>query len=244
VQISSALGSTIGQVFKLNERRIVTLVAAGAAGGIAATFNAPIAGVMFAIEVILGDFGIRQFSTIVVSSVTASAVARAVLGNSPAFAVPAYELRSPWELPLYLGLGLIAGFGALAFMKTLYLSEDLFERWRVPPITAILILFEMTGDYRIILPLMFATVKRQRLQAAAGTKLAEFALKPGEAAVGKRLKDLALPGDCVIVSIHRGGRVIVPRGNTQLLAGDRVTALLGACPVDAVRQVLRGEQQK
>jgi CIC family chloride channel protein len=133
VQIGAALGSTIGQVFKLSDRRIITLVASGAAAGIAATFNAPIAGVMFAIEVILGDFDIKNLSTMVISAVTASVVGRAVLGDFPAFTVPAYELNSPWELPLYLGLGIVAGFGAMLFMKTLYLMEDVFDNWKFPP---------------------------------------------------------------------------------------------------------------
>jgi len=133
VQIGAALGSTIGQVFKLSDRRIITLVASGAAAGIAATFNAPIAGVMFAIEVILGEFGIQNLSTMVVSAVTASVVSQAVLGDFPAFNVPAYALNSPWELPLYLVLGVIAGFGAMLFMKVLYFMEDVFDHWRFPP---------------------------------------------------------------------------------------------------------------
>ena len=133
VQIGSALGSTIGQVFKLSERRVVNLVACGAAGGIAATFNAPIAGVMFALEVILGDFGFQNLTTMVISAVTASVVSRAVLGDNPAFTVPAYSLNSPWELLLYLGLGIVAGLGAMLFVKMLYFMEDVFDKWKFPP---------------------------------------------------------------------------------------------------------------
>lgn len=531
VQIGSALGSTIGQFLKLNERRIVNLVASGAAAGIAATFNAPIAGVMFAQEVILGDFGIQAFSTVVVSAVTASAVSRAVLGDAPAFQVPAYALKSPWELVLYLGLGVIAALSAMAFVKTLYLFEDVFERWKIPPylkpavgglglgglgfflpqvfgtgfetiertlagnlglvllvvlvfgkilatsltlgsgasggvfapalfigavlggaygeiahllfpdvtatsgayamvgmaavfagaarapITAIIILFEMTQDYHIILPLMFATVistalvrwlepesiytlklklrgidvrarkdanlmrailveeamtpaaeltpvtpemplaeiarlfqetshhgfivldgrgelygvialsdleralesgnadaqvgnictrdvvtaypdetlddalrhfgaldvgripvvdqrqprrllgvlrrsdivrayshalvdkhqrdyrlARLRLEAATGTELVEVDLNSGDAAVGKRLKEIPLPTDCVVVSIRRGGRVIVPRGNTQFVPGDRIIALTVANETNTLRRILHEGQ--
>jgi CIC family chloride channel protein len=133
VQIGSALGSTIGQVFKLSERRVVNLVAAGAAAGIAATFNAPIAGVMFAVEVILGELGIQMLSTIVVAAVTASVVSRAALGDFPAFSVPAYTLKSPWELPLYLGLGVASALGSLAFVRALYFCEDTFDDWKFPP---------------------------------------------------------------------------------------------------------------
>ena len=132
VQIGAALGSTIGQVFKLSERRIITLVASGAAAGIAATFNAPIAGVMFAIEVILGDFSIKNLSTMVISAVTASVVSRSVLGDFPAFIVPPYKMYNLWEIPLYLGLGVVAGLGALLFMKSLYFMEDIFDRWKFP----------------------------------------------------------------------------------------------------------------
>ena len=133
VQIGAAIGSTIGQHFKLNERRVITLVAAGSAGGVAATFNAPIAGVMFALEVILADFGVRAFSTIVISAVTASVVSRAVLGDHPAFDVPGtYLLQSPWELFFYLGLGALAAICSLLYMRVLYFSEDVFERWRFP----------------------------------------------------------------------------------------------------------------
>lgn len=527
VQIGAASGSTLGQLFKLNERRVINLVAAGAAGGIAATFNAPIAGVIFALEVILGDFAIQTFSGIVVSAVTASVVSRAVLGDSPAFAVPAYALKSPWELALYLGLGVVSGLGALAFVKTLYFMEDLFDGWNFPPylkpavgglglgllgyfvpqvfgtgfdtiektlngdiglallvilifgkilattltlgsgssggvfapalfigavlggaygeiahlafpdltaasgayamvgmaavfagaarapITAIIILFEMTQDYRIILPLMFATVvstiiaerietesiytlklklrgidvrakkdlnlmrsilveeamtpvtdvttvtpatpltelarqfqetghhgfvvlddrnelygvvalsdleraletgetdltvrdicttgvvttfpdetlddalrhfgaldvgripvvdrhkprqiigllrrsdivhayshalvdkhqhdhhiARLRLESLTGTEFVEIDLRVGDVAVGKCLKEIALPSDSVIVSIRRGGQVIIPRGNTRLLAGDRVVALASKATSEGLRQTL------
>jgi len=133
VQIGAALGSTFGQIFRLNERRVVNLVASGAAAGIAATFNAPIAGVMFAIEVILGGFELRNLSTLVISAVTASVVSRAALGDSPAFSVPVYSLNSPLELPLYLILGIFAALGAILFVRLLYFMEDVFDKWKFPP---------------------------------------------------------------------------------------------------------------
>ena len=132
VQIGSALGSAVGQWLRLPDERIRMLVACGAAGGIAATFNAPIAGVFFAMEVILGEFATRAFSMVVLSSVIASVVARASLGNNPAFVVPTYSLLSPWEIGLYFGLGLIAAPVAVAFTRILYASEDLFNGWHIP----------------------------------------------------------------------------------------------------------------
>jgi chloride channel protein, CIC family len=130
VQIGSALGSTVGQVLKMSDERIRNLVACGAAGGIAATFNAPIAGVLFALEVILGDFSARYFSTVVVSAVTASVVSRIAFGNAPAFLVMPYELVSPWELLLYALMGVLAAFVAVAFVWVLYRVEDLFDAWQ------------------------------------------------------------------------------------------------------------------
>jgi len=137
VQIGSALGSTVGQWLKVDMRRLRTLVGCGAAAGIAATFNAPVAGALFAVEVILGDFGVAQFSPIVISSVAATVISRHFLGDFPAFEVPAYTLEHPSELLAYAGLGILAGFVALAFIRTLYKSEDAFERLALPlPIRA------------------------------------------------------------------------------------------------------------
>lgn len=132
VQIGSAIGSSIGQIMKVSADRMKTLVGCGAAAGIAATFNAPIAGTMFALEVILGDFGIATFSPIVISSVTATAVSRHFLGDIPAFHVPAYKLVSAWEFPLYLLLGIFCACVGVVFAKTLYKFEDFFDNFKFP----------------------------------------------------------------------------------------------------------------
>jgi CIC family chloride channel protein len=131
-QIGSALGSTVGQLFRLSDDRVRSLVACGAAGGIAATFNAPIAGSVFALEVILSQFHATYFGAVVISAVVADVVAHLFEGDARAFSVPEYILVSPWELLLYALLGLLAALIAVGFTRLLYLSEDLWEKLRFP----------------------------------------------------------------------------------------------------------------
>ncbi len=95
-----------------------------AAAGIAATFNAPLAGVAFAVEIILGSAAIRTFSPIVVASVIATAISRWLLGNAPAFVVPVTSLESELELINYVVLGLVAGLVGVGFIRMLYNIED------------------------------------------------------------------------------------------------------------------------
>ncbi len=132
VQIASAIASTLGQIARLREDNVRLLVAAGAAGGISATFNAPIAGVFFALEVILRHFNVRNFSVVVLSSVVADAIGHAYFGDHPAFLIPRYRLESALELPLYALLGILAAVAALAFILILYKSEDTFDRLALP----------------------------------------------------------------------------------------------------------------
>ena len=131
-QIGSAIGSTLGQLLNLSDERVRNLVACGAAGGIAATFNAPIAGAIFALEVILGQFHTTYFGAVVISAVVADVIAHISEGDIRAFQVPEYTLISPWELLLYALLGILAAVTAVAFTRTLYLSEDLWDKLRIP----------------------------------------------------------------------------------------------------------------
>ncbi len=131
VQIGSALGSSIGQLLRLSDDRISNLVACGAAAGIAATFNAPIAAVIFALEVVMGGrFSVRYFSSVVVSAVAASVIGRVVFSDVPAFNIPfEYGIQSLWEYPLYAILGVLAAVTGVAFVVVLYWTEDLFDSW-------------------------------------------------------------------------------------------------------------------
>jgi CIC family chloride channel protein len=134
VQIGSTLGSTIGQRLHLSDDRVRNLVACGAAAGIATTFNAPIAGVLFALEVILGSFGVRYFSSVVVASVAASVIGRSVWGSSPSFQVPLeYGINSLWEFAFYPILGILAGLLGVLYTRSIYWSEDRFDGWKGVP---------------------------------------------------------------------------------------------------------------
>ncbi len=134
VQIGSTVGSAVGQLLKLNSNDLKVLVGCGAAAAITATFNTPIAGVLFAIELILLELRTRSFVPLVISTVFATIISRAYLGSQPAFLIPTYELESPNELILYLILGLLAGLVGLAVIKALYGLEDLFDRLTIHPV--------------------------------------------------------------------------------------------------------------
>lgn len=130
VQIGASLGSGLAQFAGLSADGVKLMVAAGSAGAIAATFNAPVAGVLFALEVILGSFAARSFGLVVVASVSATAVAQSVLGTQPAFhIVEVFDFVSTWELGLYLGLGVLTGLISLLFVRTVYGVEDWFDHW-------------------------------------------------------------------------------------------------------------------
>jgi chloride channel protein, CIC family len=132
VQIGSNFGSMIGQIIQLPPERIRALTAAGAAGGIAAAFNAPIAGVFFAMEVILGSLGGRAFGFLALAAVASAVFTQAVLGREPAFHVPHYTYNSLWELPLYFALGLITGPIAAFYARMIHVMKDRFDKWNVP----------------------------------------------------------------------------------------------------------------
>jgi CIC family chloride channel protein len=375
VQIGANLGSFLGARFGLPDDRVRTLVAAGAAAGIAAAFNAPIAGVFFAVEVVLGDFAGSGLGLILISSMTASVLVQAFVGPNPAFDVPAYALRSAWELPAYVALGALAGPVAAAYVRAIDASRSLFDRSPVPralrpaaaglavglaalalpqvrgvgygviadllrgagpaigmllalvaaklvltaacigagvpggvfapslvvgaalggafgsalaaafpslgvvpgayamvgmaavltgsvhaPLTAMLLLFEMTRDYRILLPAMLATAvaffvarlfEREsvysmplarhgiRHRALSPVEVEQFVVDDGAPCAGRRVADVAWPGDCVLARVRRGADVLTPRGETVLAPGDVVVIVVGDGRRDELRRVFQ-----
>jgi chloride channel protein, CIC family len=128
VQIGSAIGSFFGRALNVSTERIRVLVGCGAAAGIAASFNAPIAGVLFAMEIILGDFTIHTFSPIVIASVIGTVTGRALEGNEVTFDVPVHELVSQFEIIFYLILGGLCGLVSKLFTWAYFKSGDFFSQ--------------------------------------------------------------------------------------------------------------------
>ncbi|MEN6356071.1 MAG: chloride channel protein [Armatimonadota bacterium] len=130
-QIGACLGSSIGQILRLDDDKIRLLVACGSAGAIASAFNAPIGGALFALEIILRTFNTRSFGAVVLATVASATVSHAFLGNSPAFIAPKYSLKSAWELLLYVLMGVLCAFAAVLFIKMFHGAEALFKKLRI-----------------------------------------------------------------------------------------------------------------
>ena len=128
IQTGGALGSLVGQFVHTTAAERKVLLACGAAAGMSATFNTPIAGVILAIELLLFEFKSRSFIPLVIASTLATAVHMQLLGSGPMFAVAAADYGIPRALPFYLLLGGLCGLAAVAFSKALYWTEDQFEK--------------------------------------------------------------------------------------------------------------------
>ncbi len=127
VLIAASLASSIGRLARQPSDMLVLMVAAAAAGGIAATFNAPIAGTFFAMEVVLRRFNVRNFTIVVVSAVVANIVAIAFFGDSAGLDLPDLDINSNWELFLHAIVGIAAAIAGILFVRTRFFTEDVFE---------------------------------------------------------------------------------------------------------------------
>jgi CIC family chloride channel protein len=132
IQIGASFGSTLGQIFKLPPRRIVTLIAAGAAGGIAATFNAPLGGLTFAMELLLVTVNAGNILPVTIATVTATYMGRLLLGVEPSFYFSELtrlelHLTPVWNHLLFIPFGLLMGLVSTLFVRGIYWAEDLFD---------------------------------------------------------------------------------------------------------------------
>ncbi len=128
-QIGGALGSQVGQQFRVSGKRMKVYIAAGCAGGIAGIFNAPIAGIFFAAEIILlGTYEISSFAALVIASALSTVVTRAYYGEIPAFPIPDYHMVNPFvEMPLYTLMAFIIGLLAVLHIRFFYFVRDRFR---------------------------------------------------------------------------------------------------------------------
>jgi CIC family chloride channel protein len=134
IQIGATFGSTIGQIFHTPGWQRVAMIASGAGGGIAATFNTPIGGVLFAAELILNEISVRTLVPVAISTATATYIGRLFFGVHPSFVIPIFEIpyfhvENPAMLVFYAGLGIIAGAVSSVYIRSLNVFEDFFEKW-------------------------------------------------------------------------------------------------------------------
>lgn len=133
--IGGAIGSQVGQASRVSGARMKVYIAAGCAGGVAGIFNAPLAGIFFASEIVLlGTFAISSFSALVIASAIATVVTRAYYGETPAFSIPDYNLVNPFvELPLYTIMAVIIGLIAVFHIRIFYLIRDRYQTLPIHP---------------------------------------------------------------------------------------------------------------
>ncbi len=157
VQIGANLGSMFGQWLHLSEERLRLLVGAGAAGGIAAVFHAPIAGVFFALEVVLADFSTGTFGVVVMTAVIASVTMQVITQGGPELGISTYSLGSTPELVLYMLLGVLLAPVSALFIRALYWQQDLWDGMTLPRPVKTMFAGALIGVFAIFLPQIMGT---------------------------------------------------------------------------------------
>jgi CIC family chloride channel protein len=150
VMIGAAIGSSLSRYTRFSEDRIRSLVAAGAGAGIGATFNAPIAGMLFGMEVILGNLAIRHLNAVVVASVVAAVTTHTFLGDEQILTSPGGRLDDPRELFLYFVLGLVSVAAGLVFVRILKTVVEYKERFTLPDWTRPLLAGLVVGGLGLV----------------------------------------------------------------------------------------------
>lgn len=144
VHLGATFASKVAQRLHLSPSLAKTLLGCGVAAGIASAFNAPIAGVFFALEVVVGHYGITAFSPIVISSVIGTVITRLHIGDAAAFILPPQQVTSFWELPAFVILGLVCAIAAMGMLKGIALVQTIYERlqlasWLRPALAGLIV---------------------------------------------------------------------------------------------------------
>jgi CIC family chloride channel protein len=132
IHIGASASAWIGHQLHLTRSLRRTLLGCGVGAAVAASFNAPIAGALFASEVIVGHYALKAFAPIVIASVASTALSRSIFGDFPAFALDVNIITSFWEFPAFILLGLISGVIAIIFMRSIFLAQDLADKSKLP----------------------------------------------------------------------------------------------------------------
>ena len=132
VQLSATLSSKLGQLAKWPPYRLRLLVGCGAASGMAAAYNAPIAGAVFSALIVLGNFSMNMFAPLIFSSVIATMVSRTFFGIQPWYNIPPFPEVGPWQLPWFLLMGVLCGIAGATFLKLVHVGRQEFGKYSWP----------------------------------------------------------------------------------------------------------------
>ncbi len=191
-QIGGTIGSILAQIFKLDEERRKLLTCWGAGAGIAGTFNAPLGGAFFGLEVVMGRLRVRDLVPALVASTVAACVAAAILGTRPAFRTTLSDLQfDPSQLPIFATLGVIFGLLSFIWVKIFYFIEDFFDNAKIPNVFKPAIGLPIAGIFSAILVYHYTTTTGAKLEP----------MHFGVMGVGYNGMDLALMGELPILLI-------------------------------------------